>query len=553
MTAQVPDPCNIPGAKYTFGCKAKDGAKAAKDKVDSAKDKADTAIEFGKDPFGFIAKKEAEAANELTETVIPSLAKLTQPDLTADWFIEAYRISFAVAIFGWVMILIWDLATFRRRGESGQEVVDSFVKWSPAFIGGSMFGPLAGTFLLKGIGYLNETFIRWGISKSAGEIVKEFKGIVDEDPEKFLGGSFVAMLILGALVLSLLLVLLVLLIMMVTLYFTGAVLPLSLMWLTKVNQREKGRKVIMVWLGILCSQPLIFLLLGFAFSGATSKMLDMLKSGDGTSAANASLENLVQMLVVVIMLCIATLGPTTLAAYAPVGPTEGAPGGPGVDARGAGKGGGARGGASSGSPSSSQTSQIAQSNAASGSAGGSAGSSAGAASGSAGTAGAAAGGAATGGTLLAAKAAKDGAEGLADKAQDVNSQEQEKAEGGNDGQAGQAGQGGQGEAGGQGQAGQGGSGQPGLGGSGQDGNSTGGSSDSKGSDEKGTDKKGSNGSDNKTGKGGSKFGSDAGGNAMGAAKAAGRMGQRATGLAQRAGDFAEEQMDHHRDGRRGRR
>ena len=33
------------------------------------------------------------------------------------------------------------------------------------------------------------------------------------------------------------------------------------------------------------------------------------------------------------MLAVATLGPTTLAAYAPVGPTDGAAAGPGLNAR----------------------------------------------------------------------------------------------------------------------------------------------------------------------------------------------------------------------------
>ena len=157
MTSAVVDPCDIPGVSASVGC-------AVKDKAEGAADKVATVVEFSQDPMAFIAQKEAEAAKSLTEDIIPALTNLTQPDLTVDWFIDAYKISFAAAIFGWIVIMLWDLTTFRGRGESGREVIDSFTKWTPVFIGGSMFGPAAGAFSLKGIGHLNAALISWGLS-----------------------------------------------------------------------------------------------------------------------------------------------------------------------------------------------------------------------------------------------------------------------------------------------------------------------------------------------------------------------------------------------------
>lgn len=141
MTSAVEDPCDIPGVSASVGC-------VVKDKAEGAADKVATVVEFSQDPMAFIAQKEAEAARSLTEDIIPALTNLTQPDLTVAWFIDAYKISFAAAIFGWIVITLWDLATFRGRGESGREVIDSFTKWTPVFIGGSMFGPAAGAFSL---------------------------------------------------------------------------------------------------------------------------------------------------------------------------------------------------------------------------------------------------------------------------------------------------------------------------------------------------------------------------------------------------------------------
>lgn len=522
MTQSVPDPCDIPGLNQLSGCAAKD---KIEDAVGSAADKVGTVIEFGKDPFGFIAQQEAEAAKDLTENVIPALTRLTQPDLSAEWFLDTYAISFAAAIFGWLLITVWDVATFRSRGESGQEVIDSLLKWTPIFIGGSMFGPAVGAFLVQGIGRLNTSLVDWGISASTDDVVTNIHEVIGDDPAKVVGGTFVAMLIFGALVLSLLLVFLVLIIMMVTLYLSGVVLPLSLMWATKIGQREKGRKVIMVWVGILCSQPLIFLLLGFAFTASSTQVMEVFEEGSVTSGP--SLANTVQMLVVIVMLVIATLGPTTMAAYAPVGPTEGTPSGPGVNARGAGKSSGARGGAGPSSSSSSQTSQIAQQNAAK--------QSSTAASGTA-AAGTAAGAAATGGTLVAAKAAKDGAEGLADKAGEMNTKGQETGQGT---QKDTSSQGGQSDSGGSGQA-----GTSGAKGTGQDGSE---------GQQGGLAAKAGDSSNDGQGGGRGKDKGSAGGRLKGAGQKTAQVGGRAVGLAQQAGDFAEEQMDHHRDGARGRR
>ena len=583
--AAVPDPCNLPGADLVAGCGVKNKVDEA---VDKTADKVSSAIEFGKDPFGWIAQKEAEAAKDLTETVIPALTRLTQPDLSQEWFLDAYKISFAAAIFGWVLILLWDLATFRRRGESGQEVADSFVKWTPVFIGGSMFGPAVGMFLVGGVGALNAALADWGLSATSDEVVSQFNKLISDDPEKFLGGSFMAMLIFGALVLALLLVFLVLIIMLVTLYLSGVALPLSLMWATKVGQREKGRKIIMVWAGVLCSQPLIFLLLGFAFSGAAASMMDVLERGSASDPREGGLQNLVQLLFIIIMLVIATLGPTSLAAYAPVGPTDSAPAGPRVNAGSgtpSGAPSGARGGAGSPSPSDSQTAQIAQRNAAQQA------STSTAAGTGAGTAAAAA---ATGGTLLAAKAAHDTGKGVADAAKGAQEQAQDVAEGaqggGSDGglaaevsddaksgsgsspAAGGIGSEASGESSSQHDSGE----QGGL--AGQVSENAGGSSRQSDDNEQGglaaqvSENAGGSGQqsdDNQPGalaatarEGGGSAGQRLRGDGGGSLSLAGMRNlgkktanatRKGASLAQQAGDLAEMQMDHHRDGARGRR
>ncbi|MCM3556603.1 hypothetical protein M3697_16070 [Janibacter melonis] len=75
---------------------------------------------------------------------------------------------------------------------------------------------------------------------------------MQDDPTTFLGGSFLAVIIYALLVLALLLVLVI---MVVMLHFSGVVLPLSLMWATKIGHREKGRKILMAWLACCSHNP----------------------------------------------------------------------------------------------------------------------------------------------------------------------------------------------------------------------------------------------------------------------------------------------------------
>lgn len=48
--------------------------------------------------------------------MLPALTHATLPDLTADWFINAYKISFALSIFVFVIILIPQFINTARGG-----------------------------------------------------------------------------------------------------------------------------------------------------------------------------------------------------------------------------------------------------------------------------------------------------------------------------------------------------------------------------------------------------------------------------------------------------
>ncbi len=298
--------CDLPGLKDSPPCKVAGAVTAA--------------IDFAKDPLGYIAQKMQAAAAGLASTVLPQLERLTHPDLSAGWFLDAYRVSFALAIFIFVAFLGWNFVQLARRRVSGDDVVETLGFYTPLFFGGVILGPALGSLLLELTGALTDTLIQWGIGGSVtGTTTALQAAIVAGDPAKITGGAIVAIVFFFCLIVALVLCFVVLLVMLVTLYLTGAIIPLSLVWLVHPRQRGKGLKVVMVWVGVCFSHVLLFLLLGVAFR---------MVAGLSTNFDQPGLKVLANLAVAVIALLAATLSPLGLLAFAPVGPTSAAGGGP---------------------------------------------------------------------------------------------------------------------------------------------------------------------------------------------------------------------------------
>ncbi len=303
------NPCDAPWLKDTPACKLAGGV-------------AD-AIDFAQDPLGYIAQKMQEAAAGLSDTVLPQLEKLTHPDLSTEWFLSAYRVSFALSIFVWVAFLGWNFVQMARRRVSGDEVAETMGVYTPLFLGGVMFGPLVGSMLLSLTGAITDSLIAWGVSGSVDGTTKALQdAIAAGESDKIVGGAIVSIIFFGCLIVALLLAFLVLLIMLVTLYLTGAIIPLSLVWLTHPRQRSKGLKVVMVWIGVCFSHVLLFLLLGVAF-----RMI----GGLATNFDQPGMTILANLAAATIALLMATLSPLGLLAFAPVGPSTAGAAGPSID------------------------------------------------------------------------------------------------------------------------------------------------------------------------------------------------------------------------------
>jgi hypothetical protein len=286
--------CDNPALKYLPACVA---GKAAGDVAGAAA----TAIEFGKDPLGYIAQQLQFAAAGLAKSVLGGLQDITHPDLGQAWFTGSYAVSFGMAIFVMVILLAVQLVQLARRQVSGEEVSSTLSFYVPAFFFGSLFGPMLGTLLVSLTGALSQSLVEWGISSNAAATTNNLVAAIAAGSEISTAfGAVTAIVLYLCLIVALLLTFLVLLVIVVTLYLTGVLIPLSLVWLTSPTQRRRGMRLVSVWMGLNFSHVLIFLLLGFAFR---------MVNGLTINAQGAGLQGLANLALAAITLFAVTLSP----------------------------------------------------------------------------------------------------------------------------------------------------------------------------------------------------------------------------------------------------
>lgn len=271
------------------------------------------AVSYWSDPWGNTFKALQDAAKGLSKDVLPALTDATLPDLSTDWFLHAYAISFAAAIFVAVALLIPQVLRTARGAQAGRDLVESVGLYFGLFLVGAMFGPALGMMLVNFFHALSDDIVEWGLRGTVTGVIGDFQKMISEaDPVGITGGLPIAVLLMLCMVIGLLLVFAMLVVQLVTLYFTGVLLPLGLVWIIDPGRRGFGTKIVSVWIGILAAHPLLFFLLGFSFV--------MMANSVATFGNNLNLHSLVQLAVAVIALFIAACSPLLLMKLAPVIP-----------------------------------------------------------------------------------------------------------------------------------------------------------------------------------------------------------------------------------------
>jgi type IV secretion system protein TrbL len=290
--------------------------KAVTGAVGAAKPVADAvgeAVNFASDPLGAIFKATRDGARGLANDLLPALSKATEPDLSVDWFIKAYAISFALAIVVWGFLLVFQFIAVARGALAGQEFVEVLTTKTALFFGGALFGPLIGVMLVKALGGLSESLISWGIVSSSERMLATMDSMLKTDAAAFPGGVIVGIGLMVCMIVGLFVVVIMLAVMLVTLYFSGVMAPLGMVWFTSAKHGSFGRKIPLLWFGILACHPLLFFMLGIAYNMIAASA-SWMKWSDG-------LGTLMNIIASFIALMIAGLAPMMLMKFAPVIPS----------------------------------------------------------------------------------------------------------------------------------------------------------------------------------------------------------------------------------------
>lgn len=302
--------------------------------VVGAQDTANSVVNiasFASDPAGYIFDLLKIGAKGLAHDVLPALAHATEPDLAADWFLNAYRISFATAIFVWVFLLAFQFYKVAKGSMSSRDLADSLGPQTIQFFAGAIYGPMLGWLVVKFFSALTDVFIGWGITDAADSTVAAFTKMIDDaNPGAIIGGVFVGILLMFFMILALLMTLGILIVTLVALYFTGVIFPLGWVWIVSKGHRRHGRRIVMLWIGILAMHSILFFFLGFTFT--------MMANATLFGEWSEGLKTLVQLLVAVVAMIGAGYAPYKLMKFAMVIP-EGAGGQAGGQLGGGGGGG----------------------------------------------------------------------------------------------------------------------------------------------------------------------------------------------------------------------
>lgn len=315
------DACNLPALL----CGAQDVVDGVADTASGIGDTVGSVANFWSDPAGNTFNMLQDAARGLSETVMPAITKATLPDLTTDWFLRSYAISFGLAIFVMVALIIPQLVRTARGQQSGRDTAEALGLYAPLFLIGAAFGPAVGAVLVQFFGALTDSVISWGLNSNSAQIVDQFTTMLSEEDNGagLAGGAVIGVILLFLMLIGLLVVVLILIVQLITLYFTGILFPLGLVWIIDPTKRKFGTKIAYLWFGILASHPLLFFLLAVAYF--------MVGANLTVFSETPSLQRTVNLVVSLLALLMAGLSPLLLTKFAPVIPTGGmgsAPAGP---------------------------------------------------------------------------------------------------------------------------------------------------------------------------------------------------------------------------------
>jgi type IV secretion system protein TrbL len=233
-------------------------AKAAHDVVKT--------VEFAKDPAGYITSLLQQGVYVVATKLIPPMIDALHPDYTADWWIDSYRVSFGMAFLLAAVLLVVSFVQTQKGKNSGKELAETLFVALPGFVIAAAFGPLVGQLVGKVFVQLEDSIAIWSVSSSTKDYFTHLGDAAASDNAQALWGTaLISQITLEGLLLGMIVVVFVLLIQLATMYLTGALMSLFLVWLVNPRTRHLAKIGPTVWIALNFAHALMILLVGIVF------------------------------------------------------------------------------------------------------------------------------------------------------------------------------------------------------------------------------------------------------------------------------------------------
>lgn len=222
------------------------------------------------------------AAIEFATKVLQSLSGTGHFDPSADWFRRQYEVAVAI---GFILMAFMTVLAARRaatRGATG-ELTESLFQYLPLSVFLAIFGPGFAALVLELTGSLSDSLAEWG-GTPAGELISHISEFNGATSQTFPGGSLVAIIMFGLLMLGALSLWVGLMFHDYGLPLAGAVSGISVFLMIHPKYRHKALRPIFLFLGIAFSVPALFFLLSVLFTAANAVYAEGSDSGLGLVA-----------------------------------------------------------------------------------------------------------------------------------------------------------------------------------------------------------------------------------------------------------------------------
>jgi type IV secretion system protein TrbL len=298
-----------------WACEAAVGAVPGASAVVDAAPVIGGVVDFIQNPLGYLAAGVTGAAIWVMGQVALFANASTQPDLTASFWLDAYRKGLAIGTVLLGIALLLEIVQVARRRASADELIETVAIWVPAWFAGVLFGPALAQFLINGSGFLADGIIHSMTGFSGGDALRS---ISDAAANAGIGAgltgaaqAFMALIVGFALFIAAALVYVSLCVQGMIIYLASAVFAIGWVWIVTQRHRQDAWRIPRLFLAIVFSKALLFFLLGICMAIATAATAIQ---GDGAG------RDFALAVTAIIGLLIVAFAPLMLFRHAPVMP-----------------------------------------------------------------------------------------------------------------------------------------------------------------------------------------------------------------------------------------